>query len=97
MYFLDSRSLKSIGSDSLIVCNETTCVMNCVSANTISTNDTSTVSIYFGDKKVRYKMDCYILHIFLFVTMLVFMIISLPLFAIITEDISQNNKKIGEK
>ena len=97
MYFLDSRSLKSIGSDSLIVCNETTCVMNSVSANTISTNVTSTVSIYSDDKKVRHKMDCYILHIFLFVTMLVFMIIALPLFAIITEDISQDNKKIGEK
>ena len=97
MYFLDSRSLKSIGSDSLIVCNETTSVMNSISANTISTNVTSTVSIYFGDKKVKYKMNCYILHIFLFVTILVFIIIALPWFPIITENISQNNKKIGEK
>ena len=42
--------------------------------NTISTNVTSTMSISSDDKKVRYKMDCYILHTFLLVTILLFMI-----------------------
>ena len=30
--------------------------------NTILTNVTNTVSINSNDKKVEYKMDCYILH-----------------------------------
>ena len=42
--------------------------------NTASTNVASTVSINFGDKKFRYKMDCYNLHTLLLVTILLFII-----------------------
>ena len=42
--------------------------------NTISTTVTSTVSINSDDTKVRYKLNCYILHTFLLVTRLLFMI-----------------------
>ena len=40
--------------------------------NTIPTNVTSTVSINSDHKKVRNKMDCYILHTFLLATVLLF-------------------------
>ena len=42
--------------------------------NTISTNVISTVSICSDDKKVRYKMDCYILHTLLLVIIFLFII-----------------------
>ena len=42
--------------------------------NTISANVTSTVPITSDDKKVRYKIDCYILRTFLLATILLFMI-----------------------
>ena len=42
--------------------------------NTISTNVTSNVSTNSDDKKVRYKIDCYILHTFLLVIILLFII-----------------------
>ena len=42
--------------------------------NNVSTNVTSAVSLNYDDKKVRYKMDCYILHTFLLVIILIFMI-----------------------
>ena len=43
--------------------------------NTISTNNTSTLSgTSFGDKNVRYKMDCYILNTFLLIVILLFII-----------------------
>ena len=38
--------------------------------NSMSINATSTASINCADKKVRYKMDCYILHTFLLVIIL---------------------------
>ena len=38
--------------------------------NTILTNVTSTAPINFDDKKVRYKMVCYILNTFLLVNIL---------------------------
>ena len=38
--------------------------------NTVSTNVTSAVSINSDDENVRYKMDCYILYSFLFLTIL---------------------------
>ena len=41
--------------------------------NTISTIVTSTVPIHF-DKKVRYSIDCYILHTVLLVIVLLFII-----------------------
>ena len=37
-----------------------------------STNVTNTGSSIFGNAKVRYKMDCYILYMFLLVTILLF-------------------------
>ena len=40
--------------------------------NIISTNVTSTLSMDSDDKKVRYKMDCYILHAILLVIILLF-------------------------
>ena len=43
-------------------------------ANTISKNVTSTMSTNSDGKKVRYKMDCYILHTFLWVRILLFII-----------------------
>ena len=42
--------------------------------NAILTKATSTVSINSDDKRVRYKMDCYILHAFVLVTILLFII-----------------------
>ena len=80
-----SKYLKSIVDSLVIVRNEIN-VMNSVSANV-----TSALSINNDDKNVRYKMDCYILHTFLLVTILIFM----PLFPIITQNTGQNKKKIG--
>ena len=42
--------------------------------NTISTNVTSTVSINSDDETARYKVDCYILHKFVLVDILLFII-----------------------
>ena len=42
--------------------------------NTLPTNVTSTVSINSDDKKLRYKMDCYILQVFLSVIILLFIV-----------------------
>ena len=42
--------------------------------NIIPTNVTSTVSINSDDKKAKYKMECYILHTFLLVIILLFII-----------------------
>ena len=42
--------------------------------NTIPTNVANTVSTNSGDKKVKYKIDCYILHTFLLVIILLFII-----------------------
>ena len=44
-------------------------------ANTISSNVTSTVSINSDEKKVRYKINCYILHMLLLATILLFIIV----------------------
>ena len=68
---------KSIINESIIVCHEIIkSIMNSVSAilsinitNTISKNTTNTVSINSDDEKVRYKMDCFILHMTLLVNM----------------------------
>ena len=42
--------------------------------NTAPTNVTNTLSISSGDKKVRYIMDCDILHTFLLAIILLFII-----------------------
>ena len=73
----NSRYLKSIVDDSAIVCDEIISVTDSASTsvtNTISTNVTSTKSINSDDKKVRCKMDCYILLTFLLVAILLFMV-----------------------
>ena len=41
-------------------------------SDSVSANITSTVSTDFHNKKVRYKMDCYILHAVLLLTILLF-------------------------
>ena len=42
--------------------------------NTLATNVISTVSTNSNDKKIRYKMHCYILHLFLLVIIVLFII-----------------------
>ena len=69
--------LKGIVDDSVFVCDKITSVTGSVSsnvANTISTNVTCTKSINSDDKKLRYKMNSYILHKFLILIKLLFMI-----------------------
>ena len=56
-------------------------------ADSVSTNVTSTVSTNFRNKKVRYKMDCYIRHAILLVIKLLFMLL---LFTIMKQNIGQN-------
>ena len=68
-----SRYLKSIVDDSVIVHDNIINVIDSVSTNVtnnMSTNVTNTVSTYSDDTKVRYKMDYYILHPFVLVTIL---------------------------
>ena len=61
----------------MIECDEFVSVMDIVSMktkNTIATNVTSTASINCYSKKVRYKIDCYIVHIVLLVIILLLII-----------------------
>ena len=61
----NSRYLKSIADTSVIVCDEIITSTDIVSTNVtsiISTNCTSTMLTNSDDKKVRYKIDFYILH-----------------------------------
>ena len=58
----NSKYLKSIADTSVIACGKIVSVMDIASTkktNTIATN----MSIYCLSEKVRYKIDCYILHI----------------------------------
>ena len=61
--------------------------------NTISTNARSTVTIKPEDKNVRQEIDCYILHAFLLVTILPFMI---AIFCYHNAKHKSNQKDIGE-
>ena len=56
----NDKYFKSVAETSVITCDEIISVMDIVSTmtNTIATN----VSINSDSKKVRYKIDCYILH-----------------------------------
>ena len=68
-----SRYLKSIVNDSVIVHDKIINVIESVPTNVTnnrSTHVTNTVSSYSDDTKLRYKMDYYILHPFLLVTIL---------------------------
>ena len=56
----NSRYLKGVDGDLVIVCDKIVNVTNSVSTNitnTVPANVTRTVSINSDDKKVRYKMD----------------------------------------
>ena len=68
----NSRYLKSIVDESVIVC--ITDGVSTSVTNSVSTNVTRTKSINCDDKKIRYRMDCYILHTYLLVTIILFMI-----------------------
>ena len=72
-----SRYSKSIVDDPVIDCDKIVHVANSVRTNvtnTVAKNVTSTMSINFCNKKVRYKMDRFILDKFLLVTILLFII-----------------------
>ena len=72
-----SRYLKSIVDESVIVCDEIINVTDSASkivTNTIPTSVTSIASINSDDKKVRYKMDYYILYTVSLVIILLFII-----------------------
>ena len=63
----NSGYLKNLADNSVLRCNEIVSVTDSVSTNvtsTISINVTSTVLINFDDKKVWFKMDYHILHMF---------------------------------
>ena len=65
----NGKYLKSIADTSVVTCYEIISVMDAVSrktTNSIATN----VSVNFDDKKVRYNIDCYILHTVLLVIIL---------------------------
>ena len=73
----NNKYLESIVDKSVTLCDEIINVTDSVSTNvtnTIAEIVMSTVPINFDDKKVRYKMDCYILHTFLLVIILLFII-----------------------
>ena len=57
----NSKYLKSIADTSVIACDEPISVMDIVSTKMTNTKATN-VLINWHIKKVRYKIDCYILH-----------------------------------
>ena len=72
----NNRYLKSIVDDCVIACDEIINVMDSVSINVRNTkliNATKFFSIN-SDNKLRHKVDCFVLHTFLLVTILLFMI-----------------------
>ena len=69
----NSKYLKSIADTSVIVLDQITSVIGIVSTkltNAVATN----ASINSDDKKVRYKIDCYILHTVILVIILLLLI-----------------------
>ena len=77
----NSKYVGSIIDDPMITCDEIINAANSVSTNvsanlmsTVSTNIVSNASVNFHNKKVRYKMDFYILHTILLVLLLLFII-----------------------
>ena len=63
------RFLKNIFDDSVIFCNDIINVANIVLTNmtdTTSTNALSTVTINCNNKKVKRKVDCYVLYMHIF-------------------------------
>ena len=89
----NSKYLKSLVHDSVIVCDEIRSATDSTwtnVTNAVATNFTSTISINSDEKKVGYKMDYYILHTFLLVTISLFLL--LLVFAMIMQNIGQNKK-----
>ena len=64
---------KTINAADSVSTNMTNTV-SAIAMSIASTNVTTTVSINFHNKKVRYKIDCYILNTFLLGTILIFII-----------------------
>ena len=58
----------------MIVCDEMIYVMDIVPTKMTNAMAISTVSIHTGSKKVRQKIDCYILHAVLVVILLLLLI-----------------------
>ena len=83
----NGRYLKIIADDLVIVWDEVKSV-----TDSVSTNVTSNVSINSDDKKIRYKMDCYILHMFLLVTILLFITV---ITCYIMKNIGQKKKMLA--
>ena len=73
---------KCVADNSVITCDE---IINVT--DSVSTNVTSTVSTNFHNNKVRYRIDCYILHIVLSVIKFMFTI------AIICQHYSKHRSK----
>ena len=65
----NNKYLQSIADTSGRTCDEIISVMNIVSTNKTN-NIVTSVSIYPDDKKVRYKIDCHILHTVLLMILL---------------------------
>ena len=89
----NDKYLKSIADTLLITFNKIISVMDIASrkiTNTIATNE----SINCHNKKVRCKIDCYILHTVLVVIILQLKIFAKLLFAIIMQNIGQNKKAL---
>ena len=82
----NSKYSKHIVNDSRIVCDEIIYVMYIV-----LTNVTSTASKNSDDKKIRYKVDCYILDTVLLVIILLFII------AIICYHYAKQRSKLKKK
>ena len=69
----NSKYLKNIAGPSLITCDKIISDVGIVSTKTTNTVTTN-MSINSNDKKVRYKVDCYILHTVLLVIILLLII-----------------------
>ena len=73
----NSKYLASTSDNSVITCDEIINAAGSAPTNvmsTVSTNVTRTASINVHNKKVRYKMNCYILYMVLLVVILLFII-----------------------
>ena len=71
-HVFDSKYLKRIADTSVITCDETISVINIVSTKV--TNTLAAVSINCPTKKIRNKIDCYILYKVLLVIILLLII-----------------------
>ena len=67
------KYLKSIGDTSVIVCDEIMSVMDFVLTKMINATATN-ISTNCHNKKIKYKVDCYILHTVLLVIILLLII-----------------------